>query len=50
MTDQTPAISQHPEPKLIESIVEIGKKAFDPAAEAGDREAKLLEFNQLIER
>jgi hypothetical protein len=36
------------QPKIIEDIVEAGKKAFDPAAT--QREHGVEEYNKLIER
>ncbi|KAH6896792.1 hypothetical protein B0T10DRAFT_396385 [Thelonectria olida] len=38
-----------PAPKLIESIVEAGKKAFDPSIDETTRRVGAEEYNQLIE-
>lgn len=38
------------QPKIIEVIVEAGKKAFDPNIDAATRASGVEEYNKLIER
>jgi hypothetical protein len=38
------------QPKIIEVIVEAGKKAFDPNTDAATRASGVEEYNKLIER
>lgn len=37
-------------PKILESIVQAGKKAFDPSIDELSRATGAQEYNQLIER
>jgi hypothetical protein len=37
-------------PKILEEIVEAGKKAFDPKNDAGTRASGLQAYDRLIER
>lgn len=46
----SPSISPSSQPKIVGSIVEAGKKAFDPATDVDSREAGLREYNELLER
>lgn len=45
-----PATSQGSAPKLADSIVELGKVAFDPSSDAESRERGLVEYEKLIEK
>jgi hypothetical protein len=38
------------QPKIIEDIVETGKKAYDPSIDAASREIGLQQYNKFIER
>lgn len=42
--------SQNSAPKVIETIVEAGKKAFEPNLDAAARDSGLEEYNRVIER
>lgn len=42
--------SQNSAPKVIETIVEAGKKAFEPNLDAAARTSGLEEYNRVIER
>lgn len=42
--------SANEQPKIIEVIVEAGKKAFDPNIDAATRATGVEEYNKLIER
>lgn len=48
MTDA--AAARNSQTKVLETIVEAGKKAFDPSAETASREIGLREYNDLTER
>ena len=42
--------SQNTQPKIIELIVEAGKKAFDPSLDTSSRVAGLSAYNELIDK
>lgn len=42
--------AQHSQSKVVQELVEGGKKAFDPSLDAASREAGLAEYNELVER
>jgi hypothetical protein len=41
---------QHQQSKLVQGLVEAGKKAFDPALDATSRGTGIKEYNELVER
>ncbi|KAH7320086.1 hypothetical protein B0I35DRAFT_430558 [Stachybotrys elegans] len=50
MSDPKPPVQSSAEPKLIDAIVECGKKAFDPKLGADAREDGLRKYTELVER